>query len=167
VDDDRCTVSLRVNGVSVTKEVEARLLLVDLLRDDLGLAGTHVGCDEGICGACTVNVNGEVIKSCLMFAVQAHEAEITTVEGVAGGPDFGPVQQAFAAEHALQCGYCTPGMVMSACALLREDSDPSDDEIRRMMVGNLCRCTGYQSIVAAVRTAARNARDAAAERTNG
>jgi carbon-monoxide dehydrogenase small subunit len=146
--------SIRVNGVDHDDVVEPRVLLIDFLRDTIGLTGSHIGCEEGICGACTVEVDGRTVKSCLMFAVQAEGADVTTIEGVADGAVMDPVQQAFQAEHGLQCGYCTPGMVMSARALLRDHADPSEDMIRRLMIGNLCRCTGYQPIVAAVRRAA-------------
>jgi carbon-monoxide dehydrogenase small subunit len=146
--------SIRVNGVDHDDVVEPRVLLIDFLRDTIGLTGSHIGCEEGICGACTVEVDGRTVKSCLMFAVQADGADVTTIEGVADGAVMDPVQQAFQAEHGLQCGYCTPGMVMSARALLRDHADPSEDMIRRLMIGNLCRCTGYQPIVAAVRRAA-------------
>jgi carbon-monoxide dehydrogenase small subunit len=132
------------------------MLLADLLRDELRLTGTHLSCEEGICGACTVQVDGELVKSCLMFAVQADGAAVTTAEGLASERTLSPVQAAFREMHAVQCGFCTPGMVVAAEALLRESPDPSEDEIRRHLVGNLCRCTGYQGIVAAVRRAARD-----------
>lgn len=154
MDDLTTPVSIRVNGAECQASVEPRLLLIDFLRDDLGLTGSHIGCEEGICGACTIELNGRTVKSCLMFAVQADGADITTVEGLASGDVLDPVQQAFQTEHALQCGYCTPGMLMSARALLRDHPAPSEDEIRQLMVGNLCRCTGYQPIVQAIRRAA-------------
>jgi carbon-monoxide dehydrogenase small subunit len=147
-------VRVTVNGTAYEREVEARTLLVDLLRDGLRLTGTHASCEEGICGACTVEVDGRLVKSCLMFAVQADGCEVTTIEGVASDGGLHPVQEAFRETHAVQCGFCTPGMVVAARALLRENPDPSEDEIRRHLVGNLCRCTGYQSIIAAVRRAA-------------
>ena len=147
-------VRVTVNGTAYEREVEARTLLVDLLRDGLRLTGTHASCEEGICGACTVEVEGRLVKSCLMFAVQADGSEVTTIEGVASDGELHPVQEAFRETHAVQCGFCTPGMVVAARALLRENPDPSEDEIRRHLVGNLCRCTGYQSIIAAVRRAA-------------
>ena len=146
---------LTVNDAEVTLEVEPRRLLSDFLRDDLGLTGTHVGCEQGVCGACTVLVDGRAVRSCLTFAVQADGAEVRTVEGIAG-PDGGlhPVQQALHEHHALQCGFCTPGVVISACALLAEDPHPSERAIRDGLSGNLCRCTGYQHTVAAVMAAA-------------
>lgn len=147
-------ISVKVNGTEYRRQVEPRLLLVDLLRDELGLTGTHIGCEEGICGACTVEVDGEIVKSCLLFAVQADGASITTIEGLADGDRLNPLQDAFAESGALQCGYCTPGMVMAARALLKSCPAPSDEEIRCAMVGNLCRCTGYQHIIDAVKHAA-------------
>ena len=148
------TVRVRVNGREHTAQVPARLLLSDFLRGSLGLTGTHVGCEHGVCGACTVHLDGTPVRSCLMLAVQADGAELTTVEGLAPGPDaLHPVQEAFRQEHALQCGFCTPGMLMTVTAFLREHPRPTDDEIRRELSGNLCRCTGYQNIVRAVRRA--------------
>jgi len=147
-------VRVRVNGHEHTATVPARLLLSDFLRERLGLTGTHVGCEHGVCGACTVHLGGQPVRACLMFAVQADGASLTTVEGLAPGPDaLHPVQEAFRQEHGLQCGFCTPGMLMTITALLREHPHPSDDEIRREISGNLCRCTGYQNIVRAVRRA--------------
>jgi carbon-monoxide dehydrogenase small subunit len=143
-------VRVTVNGVASEHDVEPRLLLIDLLRDVLGLTGAHVGCDEGICGACTVEVNGETVKSCLMFAAQADGAEVTTIEGLAQNGELDPVQQAFRASHAVQCGFCTPGMVMSARAIVRAGTAHSREQIREQLVGNICRCTGYQQIVDAV-----------------
>lgn len=147
-------ISLRVNGVSHTASVETRLLLSDFLRHTLHLTGTHVGCEHGVCGACTVLFNGTPIRSCLMFAVQAHNADLLTVEGLAQ-PDgtLNPLQQAFRDHHGLQCGFCTPGFLIATHALLQEHPDPnmSDEEIRAAISGNLCRCTGYQGIVSAVR----------------
>ncbi len=152
----RHPIRLTVNGVEHTGEVEARRLLSDFLREDLGLTGTHVGCEHGVCGACTVLVGGRAIRSCLMFAVQADESVITTIEGIAPpGGGLHPVQEAFHQAHALQCGFCTPGFIVSACALLIENPSPTDGEIREGLSGNLCRCTGYQNILAAVRNAAR------------
>jgi aerobic carbon-monoxide dehydrogenase small subunit len=145
-------VRLRVNGREYTEQVPPRLLLSDFLRYRLGLTGTHVGCEHGVCGACTVQLGGVPIRSCLMLAVQADGAELTTVEGLAPGPDrLHPVQEAFRLEHALQCGFCTPGFLMTVTAFLREHPSPSDEEIRRELAGHLCRCTGYQNIVRAVR----------------
>ena len=148
-------VSMTVNGKSVSHEVEERTLLVQFLRETLKLTGTHVGCDTAQCGACTVHVNGQAVKSCNMLAMQAEGATVTTIEGIAA-PDgtLHPMQQAFHLEHGLQCGYCTPGMVMSAIDLLRRNPDPTDDQIREQLDGNLCRCTGYHNIVRAVKKAA-------------
>ncbi len=148
-------VTLSVNGVPATIDVPARRLLSDALRHDLRLTGTHVGCEHGVCGCCTVLLDGEPVRSCLMFAVAAQGREITTVEGL--NPADGslhPVQQAFAECHGLQCGFCTPGFLMSACGLLSDEPDPTEDEVVEGISGNLCRCTGYQNIVASVRRAA-------------
>src|SRR5439155_838071 len=147
-------VRLEVNGEQHELEVEPRLLLVHLLRDRLGLTGTHVGCDTSNCGACTVHVDGESVKSCTVLAVQADGAEVTTIEGMADGDVLHPLQEAFWQEHGLQCGFCTPGMIMAAADLLQHNPDPSEDEIRAGLEGNLCRCTGYHNIVRAVRAAA-------------
>jgi len=152
-------VRLTVNGHRHELEVEPRLLLVHLLRDRLGLTGTHVGCDTSNCGACTVHLDGEAVKSCTVLAVQADGAEVTTIEGLADGGGLHPLQRAFWEDHALQCGYCTPGMIMAAADLLARNPDPSDDEVRHGLEGNLCRCTGYQNIVRAVRDAARELAD--------
>lgn len=152
---NRQTISLTVNGVAHSREVEPRLLLSDFLRIELGLTGTHVGCEHGKCGACTVIVDGRAVRACLMFAMQAQDARIETIEGLAAGPEaLHPIQQAFIDCHGLQCGFCTPGMVMSAAALLARTPAPTDDEIRHALEGNLCRCTGYVNIVEAVRRAA-------------
>ncbi|MFN3215255.1 MAG: (2Fe-2S)-binding protein [Acidimicrobiales bacterium] len=152
---DEFTVTITVNGREVTTSVEPRTLLALHLRDDLGLTGTHIGCDTSNCGACTVLLDGDAVKSCTVLAVQAHGHEITTIEGVAGADgSFSAVQEGFRQEHGLQCGYCTPGMIMAATALLADNPDPSRDEIRHDLEGNLCRCTGYQMIVNAVRWAA-------------
>jgi aerobic carbon-monoxide dehydrogenase small subunit len=151
-------ISISVNGTSREAEVEPRQLLVHFLRDQLGLTGTNVGCDTSSCGACTVLVDGDSVKSCTMFAVQADGAEILTIEGLADGDELHPVQRAFHEQHGLQCGYCTPGFVMAAVALLRENPAPSEHEIRLGLEGNLCRCTGYQTIVEAVQAAAAAAR---------
>lgn len=154
MDDASLRISIRINGVDYDRIVEPRLLLIDFIRDEAGLTGSHIGCDEGICGACTVEVDGRTVKSCLMFAVQADAARVTTIEAIAADGMLDAVQEAFRDEHALQCGYCTPGMIMSARALLRDCPDPTEDEVRSALLGNLCRCTGYQPIVAAVRRAA-------------
>ena len=149
---DRVPLRLVVNGISRACEVEPRWLLSDVLRDVLGLTGTHVGCEHGACGACTVLVNGEPVRSCLMFAVQADESDITTVEGLTPGGDdpLTPLQESFRAEHGLQCGFCTPGILMSMTAFLRDNPAPTDAEIREALSGHLCRCTGYANIVKAV-----------------
>ncbi len=145
-------ISVVVNGATHRGRVEARRTLADFLREDCALTGTHLGCEHGVCGACTVILDGETVRSCLMFAVQADGSEITTVEGLAGADGtLSPVQDAFREEHGLQCGFCTPGFVVTATQLLRENPDPTDDEIREGISGNLCRCTGYQGIVRAVR----------------
>jgi aerobic carbon-monoxide dehydrogenase small subunit len=153
-------IRLTVNGKERTAEVEPRLLLSDFLRHRLGLTGTHVGCEHGVCGACTVLIDGEPQRSCLTFAVQADGTRLTTVEGLAGDGPLGAVQQAFHETHAMQCGFCTPGFVVSISALLAETPHPSDDEVLDCVSGSLCRCTGYTSILAAVRLA--EARQAAA-----
>jgi aerobic carbon-monoxide dehydrogenase small subunit len=147
-------VTVTVNGQERSVEVETRLLLVHLLRQVLGLTGTHVGCDTTSCGACTVLVDGTPMKSCTMFAVQADGREVTTVEGLIGAGGLHPIQEAFSAEHALQCGFCTPGMMLTSIALLEENPSPTDEEIRWAISGNVCRCTGYQNIVNAVHHAA-------------
>ncbi|MGE3273022.1 MAG: (2Fe-2S)-binding protein [Chloroflexota bacterium] len=148
-------IHVTVNGQMYARSVEPRLLLSDFIRHHLGLTGTHVGCEHGVCGACTVLVDGETARACLMFAVQADGSEITTVEGLAAsGTELHPLQQAFWDAHGLQCGFCTPGILISMTALLRENPAPSNDEIRAGLSGNLCRCTGYQNIVAAVKQAA-------------
>jgi aerobic carbon-monoxide dehydrogenase small subunit len=150
------TVTLEVNGVQYEREVEARRLLIHFLRDDLGLTGSHIGCDTGNCGACSVIVDGLLLKSCMLLAVQADGSKIETVEGLADGDELTPLQRAFSEHHALQCGYCTPGMLMSATALLRVHPRPTDDEIRKAIQGNLCRCTGYVNIVEAIKTVGRS-----------
>jgi aerobic-type carbon monoxide dehydrogenase small subunit (CoxS/CutS family) len=149
------TIELEINGETVEREVPASRLLVHLLRDDLDLTGTHIGCDTGNCGACTVHVDGEPVKSCMLLAVQADGARVTTVEGLSDGDELTPLQQAFSDAHALQCGYCTPGMLMSAAALLERNPGPSEDEIRVALQGNICRCTGYWNILEAVQQAAK------------
>jgi aerobic carbon-monoxide dehydrogenase small subunit len=147
-------VSMTVNGVQRSAAVEPRTLLVHYLRDGLGLTGTHVGCDTSQCGACVVEVDGVTTKSCTMFAVQAEDTSVTTIEGIMENGAYHPVQEGFWAEHGLQCGYCTPGMIMSTRALLEQNPNPSEDEIRHGLEGNICRCTGYQNIVRAVQHAA-------------
>jgi carbon-monoxide dehydrogenase small subunit len=147
-------VSFAVNGVTHELDLEPRELLVYVLRDRLGLTGTNVGCDTSSCGACTVLVNGEAVKSCTVLGVQAEGVEVMTIEGLADNGSLHPVQQAFHEQHGLQCGYCTPGMVMAVVSLLADTPDPTEDEIRLALEGNLCRCTGYQNIVEAVRSAA-------------
>jgi len=145
-----CVVALEINGEQVELEVPARRLLVHFIRDDLGLTGTHIGCDTGNCGACTIHLDGEPVKSCMALAVQADGGTITTVEGLSADGELTPLQQAFNAHHALQCGYCTPGMLMSASALLARNPRPTEDEVRYALQGNICRCTGYVNIVEAV-----------------
>jgi carbon-monoxide dehydrogenase small subunit len=149
-------IGINVNGVLQEQEVEPRLLLVHFLRDVLNLTGTHVGCETSLCGACTIFLDGQAVKSCTMFAVQADGAHITTIEGLAANGDLHPVQQGFWECHGLQCGYCTPGMIMASAQLLDRNSNPSKDEIRHGLEGNLCRCTGYQHIIEAVEYAAKN-----------
>jgi carbon-monoxide dehydrogenase small subunit len=149
----KSAVTMTVNGASRTAEVESRTLLVHLLREHLNMTGTHVGCDTSNCGACTVWLDGEAVKSCTVLAVQADGCEVTTIEGISANGELHPMQQAFHQNHALQCGYCTPGMVMTAIKLLERNPRPSDEEIRHGLEGNLCRCTGYENIVAAVRAA--------------
>jgi aerobic-type carbon monoxide dehydrogenase small subunit (CoxS/CutS family) len=148
------TISVEVNGTTYEREVEARRLLVHFIRDDLDLTGTHVGCDTGNCGACSVIVDGMLLKSCMMLAVQADGASIETVEGLGADGQMHPLQEAFGEHHALQCGYCTPGMLMSAKALLDENPEPTEGEIRRAIQGNICRCSGYVNIVEAIAAAA-------------
>jgi len=147
-------ISVIVDGVTYDDEVEPRLLLVYYLRDRLGLTGTNVGCDTSNCGACTILLDGRSVKSCTVLAAQADGAQITTIQGLASNGEWHPLQKAFNAEHALQCGYCTPGMIMASVGLLEHNPDPTSDEIRHGLEGNLCRCTGYQNIVKAVRAAA-------------
>jgi aerobic-type carbon monoxide dehydrogenase small subunit (CoxS/CutS family) len=151
----RKRVSVTVNGAVHEREVEARRLLVHFIRDDLDLTGTHIGCDTGNCGACTVILDGAAVKSCMLLAVQANGATIETVESLAAGGELHPLQQAFSDHHALQCGYCTPGMLMSAKHLLDHNAEPTENEIRRAIQGNICRCTGYVNIVEAIAAAAR------------
>jgi carbon-monoxide dehydrogenase small subunit len=151
---DPISVSCTVNGRPREMSVEPRKTLADALREDLGLTGTHLGCEHGVCGACTVLVNGEAIRSCLMLAVQVRGTQIVTIEGLEQDGQLHPVQQAFRESHAFQCGFCTPGFVMSTVALLEETASPSEAEIREALSGNICRCTGYQSIVSGVQLAA-------------
>jgi carbon-monoxide dehydrogenase small subunit len=154
-------VSLKINGVEQTHEVEPRLLLVDLLRDVVRLTGTHVGCDTSVCGACTVMLNDTAVKSCTVLAVQAHGADLLTIEGLAQGKKLHLLQEAFWECHGLQCGFCTPGMILSAHQLLKRNPKPTENEIRHALDGNLCRCTGYQHIVDAVQYAAKHMRQKA------
>lgn len=147
-------IKVKVNGVVYEREVEPRRLLVDFLREDLELLGTHIGCEHGICGACTVLLNGQPIRSCLMFAVQADGAEIMTVEGLARDGKLHPIQEAFQENHGLQCGFCTPGMLMTAYHFLQENPDPTEEEVRVAVAGVLCRCTGYKQVVDSVMAAA-------------
>jgi aerobic carbon-monoxide dehydrogenase small subunit len=157
-------ISMTVNGKAVSGSVEGRTLLASFLRDDLRLTGTHVGCDTSQCGACVVHVDGLAVKACTIFAAEADGAEVTTIEGMANADgSLGVVQQAFQDEHGLQCGFCTPGMVMSAAALLEGNADPSEAEIRAYLEGNICRCTGYNNIVKAIQTAAAKLKPVAAE----
>jgi len=150
-------ISIDVNGVTHENEVEPRLLLVHYLRDILGLTGTHIGCETSLCGACTVFIDGQAVKSCTMFAVQANGSSVTTIEGLANNGELHPVQEGFWERHGLQCGYCTPGMIMAAAQLLDRNPKPSREEIRNGLDGNLCRCTGYQHIVEAVEYASKKA----------
>jgi aerobic carbon-monoxide dehydrogenase small subunit len=147
-------VKVTVNGTEYEREVEARTLLIHFVRDDLDLTGSHIGCDTGNCGACSMIVDGTLVKSCMMLAVQANGSTIETVEGLADGDELAPLQKSFSEHHALQCGYCTPGMLMSATALLRENPSPSEAEIRKALQGNICRCTGYWNIFEAVQAVA-------------
>jgi carbon-monoxide dehydrogenase small subunit len=148
--------SLTVNGKKVSRDVESRSVLADFLRNDLGMTGTHVGCDTSQCGACVVHMNGRSIKSCTLLAVQAEGTEVETIEGLANGDKLHPMQAAFREKHGLQCGFCTPGMIMSAVDLLQNNSDPTDDEIRDWLEGNICRCTGYHNIVKSIQEVAKS-----------
>lgn len=154
------TIRLCVNGKPYQTTVEPRMTLVDLLRGELGLTGTHVGCEHGVCGACTILWNGRAVRSCIMLAVQADGAEITTIEGLSDGAELHPIQQAFLEEHGLQCGFCTPGFILSIKEMLDRNPDPSDEEVMDVLGGQICRCTGYQSILAAVRSAVRKVAEA-------
>jgi carbon-monoxide dehydrogenase small subunit len=151
------TIRVTVNGRTYEKTVEARKTLADFLRDDLDLTGTHLGCEHGVCGACTVVLDGAAVRSCLLFAVQAHGRELQTVEGLADGDRLNPLQEAFRRHHGLQCGFCTPGFLMTLTCFLRECPDPTEAEVREAISGNLCRCTGYKNIVAAALAAAQSA----------
>lgn len=153
--DETVRVKLRVNGKEISGSADPRTLLVYFLRDELNLTGTHIGCDTGHCGACTIMMNGRTVKSCMTLAVQAEGAEITTVEGLADGDKLHPIQEAFWENHGLQCGYCTPGMLMSALFLLQRNPNPTEEEIRRGIEGNLCRCTGYVNIVKSIKAASK------------
>ena len=156
---EECEIAVTVNGNRYERTVPVRLLLSDFLRHELHLTGTHIGCEHGVCGCCTVLFNGEAVRSCLMFAVQADGMAITTIEGMAGvHSELHPIQQAFREKHGLQCGFCTPGIIMSVHAMLHEQPDPSEEEIRHELSGNICRCTGYQNIVEAVKLAAERLR---------
>ena len=154
----KCKVSLSVNGEPVSLEIEPRTLLVEMLRYHLGLTGTHVGCDTSQCGCCVVHVDGRSVKSCTMLAASAEGAEIVTIEGMADGDKMHPMQEAFHEHHALQCGFCTPGVVMSGSELIARNNNPTEEEIRKWLGGNLCRCTGYHNIVKAIKAAAATAR---------
>ena len=156
---DRRRIKLAINGSAVEREVETRMTLADFLRIELELTGTHLGCEHGVCGACTVLVNGQSVRSCLMLAVQANGREVTTVEGLAVGGALNPLQQAFWENHGLQCGFCTPGMLMTLTEFLEHNPDPTEAQVRDAISGNICRCTGYQSIVASALAAARAMRE--------
>ena len=149
------TVKLNVNDVKYEQQVDTRVLLVDFIREKLGMTGTHVGCDTSSCGACTIHIDGKAVKSCTMFAVQADGSNITTIEGMCKDGKLHPLQEGFKEEHGLQCGFCTPGMIMTAADLLNDNNNPSEEEIRCGLDGNFCRCTGYQNIVKAVQYAAK------------
>jgi aerobic-type carbon monoxide dehydrogenase small subunit (CoxS/CutS family) len=151
---EKLKLKVKVNGRDVELLVEPRTLLVDFIRDELGLTGTHIGCDTGHCGACTVMMNGKTVKSCLMFAAQANNSDVQTIEGLSAGDKLHPLQRAFLEQNALQCGYCTPGMILSSLFLLQRDANPSEEEIKKGIEGNLCRCTGYLNIVKAIKAAA-------------
>ncbi|WP_250550230.1 (2Fe-2S)-binding protein [Pseudonocardia sp. H11422] len=169
VSADARMITMTVNGKVRKGLAEPRLLLTDFIRHELGLTGTNVGCEHGACGACTIRVNGQIVRSCIMLAVQADGAEVETVEGIAVNGEFSPLQEAFHEEHGLQCGFCTPGMLMTAQVLLDKNPDPTEAEIRDHMSGNICRCTGYQGIINSVRCAARKLQQnsAADPATNG
>jgi carbon-monoxide dehydrogenase small subunit len=156
----RIPVEITVNGSCYRREVEPRMLLVEFIREEIGLTGSHIGCDTSYCGACTMILDGDAVKSCTLFAVQADGGEIVTVEGLEKDGELHPLQQAFSREHGLQCGYCTPGMLMSSLVLLADNPAPGEKDIRKCLSGNLCRCTGYQNIIKAVETAAKDLREA-------
>ena len=160
------SIHVTVNGEAHRGEVEPRTLLVDFLRETLGLTGTHVGCDTSQCGACTIHLDGVSVKACTLFAVQADRREVTTIEGMASNGSLHPLQAAFKETHGLQCGFCTPGMIMAAADLLRHNADPSEEEIRHALEGNYCRCTGYHNIIRAVQHAAQHMSGAAMEQTD-
>jgi carbon-monoxide dehydrogenase small subunit len=153
-------ITITVNGKTYQREVEPRLLLVEFIRETIGLTGTHIGCDTSYCGACTIIVDGDPVKSCTLLAVQADGSEVLTVEGLEQDGELHPLQQAFSQNHGLQCGYCTPGMLMSSLALLAENPEPDIKDIRKRLAGNVCRCTGYQNIIKSVQIAAKNLREA-------
>ena len=155
----KCEVSMSVNGRNYTRSIEPRYLLVDFLRHELGLTGTHIGCEQGVCGACTVLIDGKTGRSCLHFAVALQNSEITTVEGLATEDSLHPIQEAFHQSHALQCGFCTPGFLMTAKEFLADNPDPTEAEIRQALTNNICRCTGYVNIVSAIKIAAKNMRE--------
>ena len=159
-------VSLTVNDKAYERLVEARMTLADFLRNELDLTGTHLGCEHGVCGACTILLNGEAVRSCLLLAVQADGADLSTVEGLAQGNQLHPLQEAFRDRHALQCGFCTPGFLMTAYAFLKETPTPTEDEVREAISGNICRCTGYLPIVEAILQAAGNAKDNSKKRSS-
>ncbi len=160
---DEHDIELTVNGIDYELTVEPRTLLIHALREELGYTGPNVGCESSLCGACTVHIDGEATKSCTVLAVQADGADVTTVEGLADGDDLHPVQEGFQHEHGLQCGYCTPGMIMTSSAFLEDNPDPDREEIREALEGNICRCTGYQNIVSAVEYAAEKQREDVAD----
>ena len=155
----RVAVEITVNGTCYTREVEPRMPLVEFIREEIRLTGTHIGCDTSYCGACTLILDGDAVKSCTLFAVQADGGEIVTVEGLEKDGELHPLQQAFSQEHGLQCGYCTPGMLMSSLTLLADEPEPTEKDIRKCLSGNLCRCTGYQNIIKAIQTAAKDLRE--------
>jgi len=164
---DKQAVRLRINGVEHEEFVEPRRTLADFLRENVGLTGTHIGCEHGVCGACTVLINGDAVRSCLLFAIQVQGDEITTIEGLSDGIKLHPVQTALWESHGLQCGFCTPGIVLSICALLKDNPNPNDTEIRVALSGNLCRCTGYQNIATSVKRAVKYLNQAGGSQQRG